>query len=67
MRYGNLIRGAGSLYADLSAYDVTELTSPFDPGRYIQSIHGTAEAGYRVLIIDSLTHMLGPGKAASWN
>lgn len=49
-------RGSGSLYADLCQYDVAELTPPFDPGRYVQAIQGAAEAGYDVLIIDSLTH-----------
>jgi hypothetical protein len=49
-------RGSGSLYADLCAYDVAELTPPFDPARYVKAIQGAAEAGYDVLIIDSLTH-----------
>jgi hypothetical protein len=49
-------RGSGSLYAGLCAYDVAELNPPYDPGRYVQAIQGAAEAGYDVLIIDSLTH-----------
>lgn len=49
-------RGSGSLYADICQYDVAELTPPFDPGRYVKAIQGAAEAGYDVLIIDSLTH-----------
>ncbi|GAB6059325.1 ATP-binding protein [Desulfonatronum parangueonense] len=49
-------RGSGSLYADLCHYDVAELVPPFTPEKYVQAIKQAAQAGYEVLIIDSLTH-----------
>jgi hypothetical protein len=49
-------RGSGSLYADLCHYDVAELAPPYTPEKYVQAIKQAAQAGYDVLIIDSLTH-----------
>ncbi|SMP83032.1 AAA domain-containing protein, partial [Desulfonatronum zhilinae] len=49
-------RGSGSLYADLAHYDVAELTPPYSPEKYVQAIKQAGQAGYDVLIIDSLTH-----------
>lgn len=49
-------RGSGELYADLLSYDVAPLDPPFTPDRYIQLIHEAEQAGYQVLIIDSLSH-----------
>jgi hypothetical protein len=49
-------RGSGSLYADLCQYDGAELTPPYTPEKYVQAIRQAAQAGYEVLIIDSLTH-----------
>lgn len=49
-------RGSGSLYADLAQYDVAELVSPYSPEKYVLAIKQAAQAGYDVLIIDSLTH-----------
>ncbi|SMP82583.1 AAA domain-containing protein [Desulfonatronum zhilinae] len=49
-------RGSGSLYADLANYDVAELTPPYSPEKYVQAIKQAGQAGYDVLIIDSLTH-----------
>ncbi len=49
-------RGSGELYADLTAYDVAALTPPYSPARYIERIQAAEQAGYAVLIIDSLTH-----------
>ena len=48
--------GSGELYADVAAYDVAPLAAPFAPRRYIELIQSAAEAGYAVLIIDSLSH-----------
>jgi hypothetical protein len=53
-------RGSGSLYAgdpdiDLE-YDILQLSEPFTPKRYIEAIKAAEDAGYNVLIIDSLSH-----------
>lgn len=48
--------GRGLYYADEFDYDYLELKAPFTPERYIQAIDAAIEAGYKVLIIDSLTH-----------
>jgi hypothetical protein len=49
-------RGSGELYADLTAYDVAPLDPPYTPARYIELIREAEQAGYDVLIIDSLSH-----------
>ena len=48
-------RGSASLYADRFDFDVMELQD-FDTRRYIRGIREAAEAGYAVVVIDSLTH-----------
>ena len=48
-------RGSARKYADLFSFDVLELDS-FHPERYIEAIHEAEEAGYAVLILDSLSH-----------
>ena len=48
-------RGSACKYADLFSFDVLELTS-FHPQRYIDAIHAAEDAGYAVLILDSLSH-----------
>lgn len=47
--------GSASKYADDFQFDVLELSN-FDPRNYIKAIHEAEEAGYAVLIIDSLSH-----------
>jgi hypothetical protein len=47
--------GSASKYADDFHFDVLELTN-FDPRNYIHAIHEAEQAGYAVLIIDSLSH-----------
>lgn len=49
-------KGSASLYSDLVDFDVLELTEPYTPERYIQAMQLAADAGYEVLIIDSITH-----------
>lgn len=49
-------RGSGALYSHMLDYDVAQLTSPFSPQKYIAAIKAAEEAGYGVLIIDSLSH-----------
>lgn len=47
--------GSASKYADLFDFDVLELES-FSPARYVEAIHAAEQAGYDVLLIDSLSH-----------
>jgi hypothetical protein len=55
-------RGSASKYADVfPEYDVAELDN-FHPNNYIKAIREAEEAGYAVLVIDSLSHAWnGPG------
>lgn len=48
--------GSGSLYADLTDYDVMEIHAPFTVQKYLQGITDAVAGKYDVLIIDSLTH-----------
>ena len=48
--------GSLSMYSDLGEFDVMELSAPFSPDRYIAAIREAEQAGYEVLIIDSITH-----------
>src|SRR5918912_4540549 len=47
---------SGSLYADLGDYDVMEIEAPFSINKYLEGIYEAEEAGYEVLVIDSLSH-----------
>lgn len=47
--------GSASKYADDFVFDTLELSN-FDPRNYIKAIHEAEQAGYAVLIIDSLSH-----------
>lgn len=48
--------GSASKYADLFEFDVAEMHAPFHPDKYIASIKEAADAGYNVIILDSMTH-----------
>jgi hypothetical protein len=48
--------GSGELYADIADYDTAQLRPPYIPSRYMELIRGAENAGYAVLIIDSLSH-----------
>lgn len=49
--------GRGKIYAKLAnGYDYAELTPPYTPERYVESIKSAEDAGYGALIIDSLSH-----------
>jgi len=47
--------GSASKYADIFSFDTQELTN-FHPQNYITAIKEAEQAGYAVLIIDSLSH-----------
>jgi hypothetical protein len=48
-------RGSASLYADKFCFDVLELNN-FSPAIYVQAIHAAEQAGYKVIVLDSLSH-----------
>lgn len=48
--------GSASKYADLFDFDVMELEPPFHPDRFVRAVAEAAQAGYAVIILDSLTH-----------
>lgn len=48
--------GSASLYADLFAFDVAEMSPPFMPSKYEKALAEAAAAGYDVVVLDSLTH-----------
>ena len=43
-------------YADEFDYDLLELEEPFECEKYMEAIDAAVSAGYKVLIIDSMTH-----------
>lgn len=47
--------GSASLYSHIIDFDVLELSAPFRPDKYIEAITQAEDAGYNVLIIDSLS------------
>jgi DNA polymerase III delta prime subunit len=54
-------RKSASKYADLFTFDVVDLDT-FNPLNYIEAIKAIEDAGYGVLVIDSLSHAWnGPG------
>lgn len=48
--------GSAELYSDLGGYSVCPIAPPFTPKKYITAINEAVEAGFKVLIIDSLSH-----------
>lgn len=49
-------RGSGDLYAHVTEYDIIILTPPYAPKNYVEAIEAAEDAGYDVIIIDSLSH-----------
>lgn len=48
-------KGSASLYSDIFDFDVVELIS-YSVENYLDAMHDAADAGYGVLVIDSLSH-----------
>lgn len=48
--------GSSDLYDHLHDFDVIDLRPPFTPERYIEAIKAAEDAGYEVIIVDSVTH-----------
>ena len=49
-------RGSASLYADVCDFDVLDLAPPYTPERYIEAVRAAEKAGYKNIIVDSVTH-----------
>lgn len=49
-------QGSSDLYDTLHDFDVIDLAPPFTPERYIDAIRAAEEAGYEVIVIDSVSH-----------
>lgn len=43
-------------YSDKFNYDILQIEEPYTPEKYIEAIDTAIDAGYKVLIIDSLSH-----------
>lgn len=43
-------------YADLTPFDVIDMTPPFSPLRYLEAVRTFVQAGYKALVIDSMSH-----------
>jgi DNA polymerase III delta prime subunit len=48
-------RGSAAKYADLFDFDTLSLET-FAPATYVEAIHAAEQAGYPLIVIDSLTH-----------
>lgn len=48
--------GSSDLYDQLHAFDVIDLKPPFTPESYVSAIGVAEQAGYDVIIVDSVTH-----------
>jgi hypothetical protein len=47
---------SADLYSDITDFDTLVLQAPYSPERYIQAIKQCEDAGYNIIIIDSLSH-----------
>jgi hypothetical protein len=48
--------GSASKYADLFNFDVMEMDPPYHPDRFVTAIREAQQAGYNVIVLDSLSH-----------
>lgn len=48
--------GSASKYADLFDFDVAEMSAPFHPDKFVRAVTEAQEAGYAVVILDSISH-----------
>lgn len=54
--------GSASLYADHFAFDTLDLAPPYTTKRYVEAITAAVEAGYEIIVVDSLSHQwMGEG------
>jgi hypothetical protein len=43
-------------YADMFDFDHCELSAPFRPNKYADAIHAADKAGYKAIVVDSMSH-----------
>lgn len=48
--------GSAAKYADIFQFDTLQMEPPFHPRRFVEAINAAAAAGYKVVVLDSLTH-----------
>ena len=48
--------GSGDLYSSLGDYDICSISAPFTVNKYLEAMKTAENAGYDILIIDSLSH-----------
>lgn len=54
-------------YADMFSFDMAELRPPFRPSAYLEAIKAAADAGYKVIVGDSVSHeWAGEGGILDW-
>lgn len=49
-------QGSSDIYDQVHEFDVVDLEPPFTPEAYIEAIEHCEQAGYEIIIIDSITH-----------
>ena len=49
-------QGSSDIYDSLHDFDVIDLKPPFTPESYINAIQAAEEAGYEVIVVDSISH-----------
>ena len=59
--------GRASHYADQFTFDVLDLRAPFTPDAYAKAIAAADQAGYPVVVVDSMSHVwAGDGGVLDW-
>lgn len=59
--------GRARIYADEFQFDTADLTAPFRPAAYADAIIAADEAGYPVIVVDSMSHeWAGDGGMLDW-
>lgn len=48
--------GRSRHYAEIFRFDVGDLTAPFRPDSYLNAIKTADEAGYKAIVVDSVSH-----------
>jgi hypothetical protein len=47
---------SASLFADVFAFDVANMSAPYHPERYVAALQGAVADGYGIAVVDSLSH-----------
>lgn len=60
--------GRAKHYAETFSFDVADLKAPFRPRQYADAIQAADEAGYPVVVVDSMSHeWAGDGGCLDWH